>query len=256
MYQIIEYIKFIYKSTNQHGVHSPFVYKLITDCFYDTKKKEAYNIIQAYRNQLFKTKHTINVTDLGSGSRVFKSNQRPISKIAKNAGITYKRAKLLHRLVTYLKAKTVLELGTSLGMATSAMAVHNPKTNIITIEGCPETAKIAKTQFLAFNFNNIQILNNNFSKVLKTIKNQPFDLIYLDGNHQKEATLEYFEALTKMTHNDTVVILDDIHWSQGMTEAWKSIQEHPMVTVTIDTFFWGFVFFRTEQAKEHFKIRV
>jgi hypothetical protein len=62
--------------------------------------------------------------------------------------------------------------------------------------------------------------------------------------------------LLPKAHNNTVFIFDDIHWSPEMTEAWKTIIKHPKVTVSIDTFFWGIVFFRKEQAKEHFVIRV
>ena len=81
-------------------------------------------------------------------------------------------------------------------------------------------------------------------------------MIYFDGNHQKEATLQYFNQLLKTAHNDSVFIFDDIHWSKEMTEAWETIKNHPKVTVTIDTFFWGFVFFRKEQVKEHFIVRL
>ena len=83
-----------------------------------------------------------------------------------------------------------------------------------------------------------------------------FDLIFIDGNHQKEATLSCFENLLPKAHNDTIFIFDDINWSKDMTEAWEAIKKHPKVTVSIDTFFWGFVFLRTEQAKEHFTIRL
>jgi predicted O-methyltransferase YrrM len=81
-------------------------------------------------------------------------------------------------------------------------------------------------------------------------------LIYFDGNHSKEATLEYFELLLPTINNETVWIFDDIHWSPAMEAAWEVIKNHPKVTVTIDTFQWGIVFFRTEQPKEHFVIRV
>ena len=56
--------------------------------------------------------------------------------------------------------------------------------------------------------------------------------------------------------NDSVWIFDDIHWSVAIEEAWEIIKQHPKVKVTIDTFQWGLVFFRSEQAKEHFTIRV
>ena len=256
LYQVSEYLKFLKKSTNQHGVHSPFVYHLVTQCFYNKKKYEDYSVLKQHRENLYTNKTTISVTDFGAGSRVFKSNQRQVSKIAKTAGIPKKRAQLLYRIANYFQVKDTLELGTSLGLATVAMSLGNKKGNVITIEGCPETAKIALQEFNNCNRDNIQLKVNDFTTELEHLKNKTFDLIYIDGNHQKEATLHYFTSLLANIHNDSLMIFDDIHWSPAMTEAWNEIKEHPKVTVTIDSFFWGFVFFRKEQKKEHFTIRV
>ena len=255
-YQVFEYLKFIFNSTNQHGIHSPFIYDLVTKCFYDKKKYDNYKALNQYRKQLYDNNSIIHIKDFGAGSRVFKSNTRKISQVAKNVGITQKRAELLYRLSNYFKPNTVLELGTSLGMATSAVSLGNPDATITTIEGCPETASIAKQQFEIFNLNNINLNVNNFDDEFKHLQNEKFNLIYIDGNHQKEATLNYFNTLLNTIDNDSLIILDDIHWSKGMTEAWEAIKQHKKVTVTIDTFFWGFVFFRKEQEKEHFKIRL
>jgi predicted O-methyltransferase YrrM len=87
------------------------------------------------------------------------------------------------------------------------------------------------------------------------LKTENCQLIYFDGNHSKKATLDYFELLLPTICNETLWIFDDIHWSPEMEEAWEIIKKHPKVTVTIDTFQWGLVFFRSEQPKEHFVIR-
>jgi predicted O-methyltransferase YrrM len=99
-------------------------------------------------------------------------------------------------------------------------------------------------------------LRGDFKDVIQQLKPESYDLIFFDGNHKKEPTLEYFDTLLSCVHNETVFIFDDIYWSKGMTEAWKTMIQHPKVTVSIDTFFWGILFFRKEQAKEHFVIRV
>ena len=256
LYQTFEYIKFLFQSTNQHGVHSPFVYNLVTKCFYDKTKHEAYRNIINYRKALSKDNTRIKVTDLGVGSRVMNQQERLISNIAKNAGTTVKRAKLLFRLINYFKTKQILELGTSLGIATYAMHLGNQKAHINSIEGCPETSKFAEKQLQAFKAKNISLTTNDFKNAIENLNLNSYNLIFFDGNHQKEATLSYFDILLKTITNDTVFIFDDIYWSKKMTEAWHIIKTHHKVTVTIDTFYWGFVFFRKEQAKEHFKIRV
>lgn len=259
LFQIKAYLKFLWNSKNEHGVHSPFVFNLLTKCFYDKKVKPEYDILKNYRKSLLLNKNFIEVTDFGAGSKIFKSNRRQISKIAKTAGISPKRAELLFRVTNYFQPNNILEIGTSLGLATSALALGNPKAKVITLEGCPQTAKQCQLQFQKFNFNNVNSIVTEFEKYFQDIKlklkTENFNLIYFDGNHSKKATLAYFDLLLPTIDNDSVWIFDDIHWSEEMEEAWGIIKGHPKVTVTIDTFQWGFVFFRYEQPKEHFVIR-
>ena len=260
LFQIKSYLKFLWNSKNEHGVHSPFVFDLITKCFYNNKSKPEYSILENYRNSLLENKNTIEVTDFGAGSRVFKSNTRQVAKIAKTAGITSKRAELLFRIVQYFQPSTILEIGTSLGLATSALSLGSrsfgTKTKIITLEGCPNTINQCQLQFQKLNFNNVKFINTEFSQYFKNLQPTDYNLIYFDGNHSKTATLDYFELLLPTVTNDSIWIFDDIHWSSAMEEAWEMIKNHEKVKVTIDTFQWGIVFFREEQEKEHFVIRV
>lgn len=258
MYLVIQYIKFFFRSTNQHGIHSPFVYRLVTECFYDRTRYKAYSALNAFRKRLYRNTSIIMVKDFGAGSRIFRNDARQIKKVAKTAGISKKREKLLYRLTRYLEPKKILELGTSLGMATNAISLGNKFSDITTIEGCNKTAEVARDQFEFFDLKNIQLFNSTFKEALKfdELRQSKFDLIYIDGNHEKEATLEYFQSMLPMVHNGTIMIFDDIYWSKGMKEAWNKISNDPEVTVSIDIFYWGMVFFRKEQEKEHFTIRV
>ncbi|MFA5298857.1 MAG: class I SAM-dependent methyltransferase, partial [Lutibacter sp.] len=149
------------------------------------------------------------------------------------------------------------EIGTSVGLGTSVLSIGNPEAEIITLEGCENTAQIAKELFNSFQLNNIQLYLGNFAETLpSTLKNKPYDLIYFDGNHQKKATLHYFNLCLETAHNNSLFIFDDINWSPEMQQAWNEIKNHSKVTVSIDTYFWGLVFFRKEQKKQHFIIRV
>jgi len=256
IFRLKSYIKFLVKSILQPGIHSPFIYGLVSQCFEDTSKKSWYSQIQNYRNSLLKNKTIISIEDYGAGSKSLRKDKRRVSKIAKKAGISLKRAQLLGRIITYFNPKEVLEIGTSVGLATSAMSFANPSTNITTLEGCISTVNIAKEYFTKFELKNINIITQNFDTALPNIiKQHAFDFIYFDGNHQKEATIRYFEQCLSNVHNDSVFIFDDIYWSKGMKEAWLYIKQHPKVTVTIDTYFWGIVFYRKEQVKEHFVIK-
>ena len=256
MYQILSYIKFLFNSKNQHGVHSPFVYDLITKCFYDKTYYSEYEALETYRSELLQNLEMITITDFGSGSKVFKSDKRAVNAIAKTSGTTLKNSKLLFRLTRYFQPTTVLELGTNLGIGTHALALANADATITSIEGSEAILKVAEQQFTIKKLTNIHTIQGSFYEKIKELRQHKWDLIFFDGHHSKEATINYFEMLLPTAHNDSVYIFDDIYWSKGMTEAWGIIKEHPQVTVTVDIFNWGFVFFRKEQFKEHFKIRV
>lgn len=251
------YLLFFLRSTNHHGIHSPFVYDFVTKCLYTKQRPLKFSQFILNRKQLLSNKQAIKITDFGAGSKVLKNNFRKISDIAKVAGISEKRGKLLMKIVSYFSSESILEIGTSLGISTTALALGNPNSKVITLEGCKNTATVALDQFNQLALHNVTLLVNPFDLSLEKVTNEKtYDLIYFDGNHTKEATLSYFERCLKTAHNESIFIFDDINWSKEMKIAWEQIKLHPLVTVTIDTFFWGIVFFRTEQAKEHFTVRV
>ena len=269
-YQLISYINFLYRSSNQHGVHSPFVYDLITKCFYDKKKYANYFELKKIRNDLQYDDRMIEILDFGEGSRIFNSSKRKVSSIAKYAGISSKRQRLLYRLVRYFNSETILELGTSVGMASATMALANPSAKITTVEGCKNTAVIAQEVFEKYGLENIQLNLSDFSNFLSEINSdslinttEKYDLIYIDGNHNKDDTIQYFDSLLDHIQEQSVMILDDIYWSPSMTEAWEKIIQHPKVITSINTFYWGLLFFKPafkqankEQQKKHFNIRL
>lgn len=267
LYKTLAYLKFLLKSKNQHGVHSPFVFDLVTKCFYDKTHYPEYQLLKSYRKKLLHTDQTIEVTDFGAGSTVFKSNTRSIQAMAKHAGSSTARAKLLFRLARYFQPHTILELGTHLGLSTIALHLGNPKARLISLEGCENTLAVTKerfkTHFSGALPESVSFINTQFDTFLEEAdlsflanNNQDWSLVYFDGNHSKEATLRYVVKLLPSITDNTLWIFDDIHWSRDMEGAWNYIQAMPKVTVSIDTFQWGLVFFRKAQAKQDFTIRL
>ena len=276
-YSLQQYLKFLARSKNQHGVHSPFVYDLVTQCFYDSAYYHDYDWLSKFRRELAQSKAIIKVTDLGSGSRMGELNKtnKKVQSMLRHAGASKKRQRLLYRLGAYFKPAQILELGTHLGMGTTALCLGAKPKRLITLEGCPETAQFTQNNFEVWGSNNpelsaIELINNNFEDFLNVVQDlqdfpdsktahsaqATFDLIYLDGHHDGPATLRYFESLKKYTHEETILIIDDIYWSKGMSAAWQQIIKDPKVSVSIDSFFCGFLFFHPTQAKENFVIRV
>lgn len=255
MYLILSYIKFYLRSIKLHGVHSPFVFELVTKCFKDTKNYPEYTLLEQYNKELAQSNEILTVKDLGSGSRVFRSHKRKVSAIAKHAGISKKRQQLLFKLTRYFNFENTLELGTSLGKATSAFALSE-NNQVVSVEGCPATASFAKKNLKQAGYSNVEIIHETFENFLNKPLEMAPDCIYIDGNHTYKDTIHYFQKLLAVVHNNSLIIFDDIYWSADMQRAWKEIAAHPKVTVAIDTFQWGIVCFREEQKKESFTIRL
>ena len=241
-----------------HGIHSPFVFDFITKVLNDKKTYPAYRRVEELREKLLLDNNVLNVEDFGAGSSVTKSNQRRIASIAKNAAKPKKFGKLLFRMVQYYKPEQVLELGTSLGITTSYLASANPNARVSTFEGSKEIAESAAKNFQSLELNNIKLITGNFDETLAPAINQlsSVEFAFIDGNHRYKPTINYFNHILSKTHSNSVLIFDDIHWSKEMEQAWEEIKNHSAITSTIDLFFIGLVFFRSEiKEKQHFTIR-
>ncbi|OQY93853.1 MAG: SAM-dependent methyltransferase [Sphingobacteriales bacterium UTBCD1] len=256
----LEYFHYYVTASNSrgHGTHSPFVYQFITEILNDQAHYPAYDMVETLRKKLLHDKTVLAIQDLGAGSVVDKTGRRSIASIAKHAAKPKKSGQLLFRIVNKYRPQTVIELGTSLGITTSYLSLANPFANILTFEGAGAVAAIAKNNFSAMNLQNVQLVEGNFDETLRTgISSLPaVDFAFIDGNHRKEPTIEYFSLMLKKINSSSVVILDDIHWSRGMKEAWNYCKANPSVTLSIDLFFMGILFFRKENLeKQHFTIR-
>jgi len=253
-----DYLLHRLRAKNRHGVHSPFVYGLVDDVIYDFAPKKVYPEAEALRKQLIIDTRMITVTDLGAGSHVNNNRQKKIGDIARNALKPPALAQLLYRLAAEMKPRNIVELGTCLGITTVYLQKAAPDAKVYTLEGCPETAAIAIETFKKAGVNDATLLTGNFDDTLPEVINNltELDFVFVDGNHQKEATLRYFEWCLPKVHENTMLIFDDIYWSEGMKQAWAQIKAHPQVTVTVDLFWIGLVFFKSGQAREDFLIKI
>ena len=253
-----DYLLHRIRGKSRHGLHSPFVYRLVDEVIYDYKYKDIYNEIESIRTRLLSDNQVITVTDLGAGSHVNNNKQKKVSDIAHNALKPPKLAQLLYRLVYDLQPRNIIELGTCLGTTSLYLQNAAPKAQLFTLEGCPETAGVAKDVFKKAGTSDIKQVIGNFDDTLPGVINSldQLDFVFVDGNHQKDATLKYFKWCLPKAHENTLLIFDDIYWSEGMKEAWEIIKAHPQVTVTIDLFWIGLVYFKKGQVKEDFLIRI
>ncbi len=241
-----------------HGIHSPFVYDFIKQVLKNNKKQPAYDSIENIRRNLLNDSSIIEVEDFGAGSTLIKNKKRRVSQIAASSLKSKKYAQLLGRIVQYYKPASLIELGTSFGITTSYLASANSNATITTFEGASAIAAVAEKNFKALAIDNVQLITGDFSiKLPAFLENQQkIDFAFIDGNHRKAPTIQYFDMLLKSSHESSMMIFDDIHWSEEMESAWNDIKNHPAVTLTINLFFIGLVFFKKDfKVKQHFTIR-
>ena len=254
---ISRYFKYLFTAKSKHSAQSPFLYDFITKVVNQNSDDENCKEIEGLRKELCKSEDTIKITDYGAGSHVNKNKKRKIKDVAKNSAKNAKFGKLLYRIIQFYKPNNILELGTSLGISSLYLAKANQKSQVFTFEGCPETTNIAEQNFKKMNATNINITVGNFNNTLKSEleKIKTIDLAFIDGNHQEKPTIDYFEKCLEYANNDTIFIFDDVHWSEGMENAWNYIKTHKKTTLTIDLFFVGVVFIKSELSKENFTIQ-
>ena len=242
-----------------HGVHSPFVFDFIVNVLRGKNADvQAFHQIEAKRRAFEQSSLVLDVLDLGAGSSSGKQNQRTVSSIAKRAAKPSRFARLFYRIITYYQIDSVLELGTSLGLTTRYLSIAAPQHGVISIEGAPAIAQFTSKSLSEEGFCNTTILTGDFNdhlpEALASMKGRK--LLFFDGNHQYQPTLDYFQAALGVIADADILIFDDIHWSKDMEKAWSEIRNNEKVSCTIDLFFIGIVFFRKEfKEKLDFAIR-
>lgn len=264
-----QYAAYYLNAKSKHGVHSPFVYDLMTKVLEDRKVYPEYDRVEKLRLALLSNKLVTEVEDYGAGGEQAKVYEKRVSEIVAKTAKPAKWGKLLYRLAKHYQTGSILEFGTSLGISTAYLAygaLASPSTGsgqankvqMVTMEGSKNLSELASINLADLELaEHVELKRGSFDHILdETLAGfSSIDLVFLDGNHRKEPTLRYFNQLLPKAHNDTVFVFDDIHWSKGMSDAWEELKEHPDVTVSIDLFYMGIIFIRREQVKEDFVLR-
>ncbi len=254
---LLRFLRYLFRSTNAHGIHSPFVFELYTKIIRSKRIDPAFAQIEDLRQRLLADRRKIKIKDYGAGSKINPNRERSLSDIARNSEKPRRIARLLFRLVRRFSPKIIFDLGTSLGLTTLYFAKAAPQARIVTFEGCPETAAVAQTNFEEMTAKNVEVIVGNIDETLApaVAKADRIDFAFFDANHRYEPTVRYFETCLEKAHADSLFVFDDIHWSPEMEKAWRYLQAHPRVSLTVDLFFIGLVFFRKTGPKQHFVLR-
>jgi predicted O-methyltransferase YrrM len=253
--QFYYYIIYRFKAQNLHGLHSPFVFELYSHLISD--QKTDFSAVVNLRNHLKKDFRKIEVTDFGAGAKANNAKTRTISNIIRFSSKNKKYYELISNIIDFYQYKNILELGTSLGISSAYMSISKSNPAITTFEGCPNTLEIAKENFTKLQIENINAIVGNIDNTLPAYLMHilDFDLVYIDANHRFAPTLVYFELLKQKAKPNSCIIFDDIYWSAEMTKAWQVIKADKTVSVSLDFFEIGIVFFRENIEKQDFVLK-
>ncbi|MEM9829126.1 MAG: class I SAM-dependent methyltransferase [Bacteroidota bacterium] len=250
----IGYWQYWLNAVNQHSLHAPFIYNFYQEVIRDQSHSSNFQAIEEYRKALLKSEEEVSIPTLGATSLVSQSSSHKVKSVAQHSLSTPKFGRFLSRLVQFQQPNRIIELGTSLGITSLYLSLADDTTAIYTLEGAPDIADLATKAFSHFHCQNIDLRKGSIDQTLPVLLAElpQIDLAYVDANHRFEPTLRYFSQLLAKTHEQSILIFDDIHWSPGMRRAWKTIIQHPQVTLSIDLFDAGLVFLRPLTTKQHY----
>ncbi len=258
-FRAIKYLRYFFCAGYRrgHNLHSPFAFDLVSRIFRNKIDPDIVCIIEKIRNDLLKDQRSIIVNDLGAGSENMKTNIRKVSDIAHYSAVPKKYGMLLSGMSAEFGEPAIIEFGTSLGISTMYLASSCPGSVVYTMEGCSATAEIAELNFRKAGMSNITLIKGAFGDILPELKKKAVKpgLVFIDGNHRKEPVLNYFEQMVEISGDSTVIIIDDIYSSKEMAEAWTQIKNHGKVTLSIDIYRMGILFFRKGMSSSGYMVR-
>lgn len=258
-FRTFKYLKYnlLAKHRKGHGIHSPFIFNLVSKVFRNKTDCDVVCSIEKVRKKLKSDHRLIRVNDLGTGKDKRTTKIRKVSEIARYSPVPSKYGQLLSNLASEFGKPMIVELGTSFGISTMYLASGSPESVVYTIEGSGEIAEIAKSNFAGAGLKNITSLTGSFDEMLPEVfKNSVKPgLVFIDGDHSKEPLLRYFRRIAEVSDNNTVIVIDDIYYSKEMEEAWNEIKNNEKVSVAVDIFRMGIVFFRKGITLQNYIVR-
>lgn len=262
-FYLSQFIRHYLNATRVDVLHSPFVFELFQKAIRRQASPASFEAIEQLRQRLKRDATQIHFNDFGAGNEIQPDKTLSVSQIATRHAKPVRIAHLLYHTLRHLGYTNGIELGTSLGLTSAYLALafseNSETSHFASIEGSEEVQRLAADNLGQLGLDkNITLHLGNFDEQLEPVLKHfdQLDFAFVDGNHTYPATMRYFEQLLPKTHSLSLLVFDDIYWSRDMARAWQEIKQHPQVRVTLDLFFIGLVFFRTGQAKEHFRLRV
>lgn len=252
-FKIKSYLNHWLYTVDEHSIHSPFFFDFYEKVIRNKNAIAGFNEIEQTRKKVLESTIEIELEDLGARSTHFNNEKRFLSKVAETSSSPQQLCELQYRLVNYIGASSILELGTSVGITTLYLAKQKDA-RVVTFEGNKALIEIARTHFDFFESKNIVLIEGNLNTTLADYLQNPAKIDYalMDANHQYEPTIRYFNLLAKRMAEKGIIVVDDIYYSEEMAKAWKELRNHTLVYGSVDLFRFGILFFDPALNRQHY----
>lgn len=254
-FSIKAYIKYLLHARHRKGfgIHSPYVFALLNDVVFDTTPYYSYSDIERTRHLMLHDRTALRTYPIGTSSRTSTTVAREARLSTKPA----KYAQLIHRLALHNHSRTIIELGSNLGITTLYLAATDSRATIHTIEEQETIARIAQDNYDRHHASNIHLIHGDIDSHLAPLiaSLHTIDLAYIDANHRYTPTMQYYQTIRQKTTPESIIIIDDPHRSPEMEQAWQQITADPTVTLSIDLYHIGLLFLRPELPKQHYIVK-
>jgi predicted O-methyltransferase YrrM len=237
--RLSDLLGFYINAKNFRNLNDEFLAAFVYDILEAKPGNPILEKIEHQRKVILRNKYRIEFTQFGAGDA--SSGSKRVNQLATTSLSPQWKCQVLYNLASKSIRGSILELGTSFGISTAYLAVSRQENTVFTVEGSKSVHDLANSFFEIMALKNIKTIYGDFNTVLPDLldKIPEIGLAYIDGNHRKNATLEYFASIVEKCHAKSFVVIDDIYWSEEMKEAWAEIKNNPKISATVDLFQMG-----------------
>lgn len=241
----------------RHGTHSPFVYKLTDEVIYDFSAKKIDDSVEQQRKKLFDDDSSLILTENNECLGQLKLQQTTVKRLAKKLTNKKEVDRLIYRLVANRQPAVSLQIGTGLGVSAAYFSMANSRNPVKIIECEPEFSTVAQRIFSNLGIDNVELRTGNLQQLLHhtLLNSTKLDIVYFNKFKDGETLFNLFGLCLAKADENSMFIIKGIYSDPSTKTMWAKIKELPEVTVTVDLFWIGLVYFKKDQAEEHFKIK-
>lgn len=241
----IRWIRFYARAITIYDIHSPFVASFLQFVLLDRRRYYAFSAIEIFRGILLRNKYPIWVSGYAKGLDKDAVQAMEIRDLVRFRAASPWVGRCLFKTILYQKSENILELGTSLGIATLYLRMASKVSPFISVAEGEELAAEARNNLSRMGCSDVEVVTGHLPEAVARVLTRfsKLDLVYWGRGQSPDSIYSCFQACLEKARPGSVFIIADVHWSNEMEGLWARIRAHNRVRVSLDIFHLGFIFF-------------